>query len=64
MKWLSRKLLVAVGSIIGTGAVTAASPEINAVQWVELVLKWVVPAYLLMQGGPDMLEAWQRFKKK
>ena len=64
MKWLSRKLLVTVGSVLGTGAVAGVSDAVSATQWIELVLQWVIPAYLLMQGGPDMLKAWQADKRQ
>ena len=55
MKWLSRKLLVAVGALTGGTIGTAVSDSFTAGDFLPIVM-WVVIAYLAAQAGPDAIK--------
>ena len=58
-KWLSRKLFVAVGSVISVVLVNVGLPEDIAVKVTETVI-YVAGAYLLGQGATDAAKELRR----
>jgi len=58
-KWISRKLIAAVGSVVTVVLVNVGLPENIAVQITDS-LTWIVSAYLVGQGAADAAGALKK----
>jgi len=58
-KWISRKLITAVGSVVTVVLVNVGLPEAVATQITDSIA-WIVSAYLVGQGAADAASAMKR----
>jgi len=58
-KWLSRKLIAAVGSVVTVVLVNVGLPEAVATQITDSIA-WIVSAYLVGQGAADAASALKK----